>query len=121
MNITAKAKVNFVLYAIALLQCVPKKRTTYFQTAVTPLRIVEIKKVGRDSERARADLSDTYNYFSVTQLGAEIFEIKIPFEEIVNIFKKNFWHCVNFNLHIPRKASFWQLLGVKIASTSYIS
>ena len=58
------------------IQCVPKKRTTYFQTAVTPLRIVEIKKVGRDSERARADLSDTYNFFSVTQLGAEIFEFK---------------------------------------------
>ena len=61
---------------IRILQCVPKKRTTYFQTAVTPLRIVEIKKVGRDSERARADLSDTYNFFSVTQLGAEIFEFK---------------------------------------------
>ena len=54
----------------------PEIRTTYFQTAVTPLRIVEIKKVGRDSERARADLSDTYNFFSVTQLGAEIFEFK---------------------------------------------
>ena len=59
-----------------ILQCVPKKRTTYFQTAVTPLRIVEIKKVGRDSERARADLSVAYNNFSVTQLGAEIFEFK---------------------------------------------
>ena len=59
-----------------VIQCVPKKRTTYFQTAVTPLRIVEIKKVGRDSERARADLSETYNFFSVTQLGAEIFEFK---------------------------------------------
>ena len=59
-----------------ILQCVPKKRTTYFQTAVTPLRIVEIKKVGRDSERARADLSKTYNFFSVTQLGAKIFEFK---------------------------------------------
>ena len=54
----------------------PKKRTTYFQTAVTSFRIVEIKKVGRDSERARADLSNAYNYFSVTQLGAEIFEFK---------------------------------------------
>ena len=30
-------------------------------------RIVEIKKVGRDSERARGDLSNAYNYFSVTQ------------------------------------------------------
>ena len=58
------------------LQCVQKKRTTYFQTAVTSFRIVEIKKVGRDSERARADLSNAYNYFSVTQLGAEIFEFK---------------------------------------------
>ena len=27
-------------------------------------------------ERARADLSNAYNYFSVTQLGAEIFEFK---------------------------------------------
>ena len=55
-----------------------KKRTnTYFQTAaVTSFRIVEIKKVGRDLERARADLSNAYNYFSVTQLGAEIFEFK---------------------------------------------
>ena len=44
--------------------------------AVTIFRIVEIKKVGRDSERARADLSNAYNYFSVTQLGAEIFEFK---------------------------------------------
>ena len=58
------------------IQCVQKKRITYFQTAVTSFRIVEIKKVGRDSERARADLSNAYNYFSVTQLGAEIFEFK---------------------------------------------
>ena len=48
-------------------QCVQKKRTTYFQTAVTPFRIVEIKKVRRDSERARVDLSNAYNYFPVTQ------------------------------------------------------
>ena len=54
----------------------PKKRTNYYQIAITPLRIVEIKKVGRDSERARADLSVAYNNFSVTQLGAEIFEFK---------------------------------------------
>ena len=54
-----------------------KKRTTYFQmAAVTSFRIVEIKKVGRDLERARAGLSNTYNYFSVTQLGARIFEFK---------------------------------------------
>ena len=44
--------------------------------AIAPLRIVEIKKVERDSERARADLSNAYNNFSVTQLGAEIFEFK---------------------------------------------
>ena len=48
-------------------QCVQKKRTTYFQTAVTPFRIVEIKKVRRDLERARVDLSNAYNYFPVTQ------------------------------------------------------
>ena len=58
------------------LQCVQKKRTTYFQTAVTPFRIVEIKKVRRDSERARVDLSNAYNYFPVTQQGAELFEFK---------------------------------------------
>ena len=66
----------FCTYVYTYLQCVQKKRTTYFQTAVTSFRIVEIKKVGRDSERARADLSNAYNYFSVTQLGAEIFEFK---------------------------------------------
>ena len=67
----------------------PKKRTTYFQTAVTPLRIVEIKKVGRDSERARADLSDTYNFLSVTQLGAEIFEFKD--DPVPKILCKKYW------------------------------
>ena len=71
------------------IQCVQKKRTTYFQTAVTPLRIVEIKKVGRDSERARADLSDTYNFFSVTQLGAEIFEFKD--DPVPKILCKKYW------------------------------
>ena len=39
--------------------------------AVTHFRIVEITKVGGVLERAGA-----YNYFSVTQLGAEIFEFK---------------------------------------------
>ena len=45
--------------------------------AITPLRIVEIKKVGRDSERGWADLSIAYNNFSVTQLGAKILEFKV--------------------------------------------
>ena len=71
------------------IQCVPKKRTTYFQTAVTPLRIVEIKKVGRDSERAWADLSVAYNNFSVTQLGAEIFEFKD--DPVPKILCKKYW------------------------------
>ena len=43
------------------IQCVQKKRTTYFQTAVTSFRIVEIKNVGRDLERAKADLSNAYH------------------------------------------------------------
>ena len=67
----------------------PKKRTTYFQTAITPLRIVEIKKVGRDSERAWADLSIAYNNFSVTQLGAEIFEFKD--DPVPKILCKKYW------------------------------
>ena len=45
----------------------PKKRTTYFQMAATSFRIVEIKKVRKDSERARVDLSNAYNFFPVTQ------------------------------------------------------
>ena len=69
-------KLFFKKCSYGVLYSVSKKRTTYFQTAVTSFRIVEIKKVGRDSERARADLSNAYNYFSVTQLGAEIFEFK---------------------------------------------
>ena len=78
MNGQANKKdlVSLFKFNISILQCVPKKRTTYFQTTVTPLRIVEIQKVGRDSERAWADLSVAYNNFSVTQLGAEIFEFK---------------------------------------------
>ena len=47
----------------------PKKRTTYFQMAVTHFRIVKITKVGGVLVRAGADLSNAYNYFSVTQLG----------------------------------------------------
>ena len=43
--------------------------------AVTHFRIVKITKLGV-LERAGADLSNAYNYFSVTQLGAEIFEFK---------------------------------------------
>ena len=58
---------HHVLESKKIIQCVQKKRTTYFQTAVTPFRIVEIKKVRRDSERARVDLSNAYNYFPVTQ------------------------------------------------------
>ena len=57
------------------LQCVQKKRTTYFQTAVTPFKIDEITK-GRALKRAGADLSNAYNNFSDTQLGAEIFDFK---------------------------------------------
>ena len=45
--------------------------------AVTHFRIVKITKVGGVLERVGADLSDTYNYFSVTQLGAEILEFKV--------------------------------------------
>ena len=59
---------------VSELQCV-QKRTTYFQMAITPFIIVEIKKVRKDSERA--DLSIAYNYFSVTQLGAKIFDFKV--------------------------------------------
>ena len=55
----------------------PKKRTTYFQIAVTHFRIVEFTKVGGVLERAGADLSNEFNYFSVTQLGAEIFKFKV--------------------------------------------
>ena len=51
----------------------PKKKDYLFSNGRNSLKN---KKVERDSERARADLSDTYNYFSVTQLGAEIFEFK---------------------------------------------
>ena len=49
-------------------QCVPKKRTTYFQMVVTQLRIVEVTRVGRVLERAGADLSNAYNNLSVTQI-----------------------------------------------------
>ena len=54
-----------------------KKRTTYFQTAVTPFKIDEIMKAGRDLKRAGADLSKTYNNFSYTQLEAKISEFKV--------------------------------------------
>ena len=61
-------KVDSIKHDVTVLSTVcQKKRTTYFQTAVTPFRIVEIKKVRRDSERARVDLSNAYNYFPVTQ------------------------------------------------------
>ena len=63
--------------SVSHIQCVQKKRTTYFQTAVTPFRIVGISKVRRVSERARVDLSKTYHNFPVTQLGAELFEFKV--------------------------------------------
>ena len=42
------------------LQCVQKKRTTYFQTAITPFKIDEITKAGRAQKRAGADLSNKY-------------------------------------------------------------
>ena len=54
-----------------------QKKDYYFQMAVTHFRIVEITKVGGVLERAGADLSNTYNHFSVTQLGAEIFKLKV--------------------------------------------
>ena len=59
-------------------------------------------------ERAGADLSDTYNYFSVTQLGAEILEFKVdPVQKIFLIKEienrsKLFLHMVywvNFDLN----------------------
>ena len=65
-------------YGHRILQCVQKKRTTYFQTAVTPFKIDEITKAGRALKRAG------------TQLGVKIFEFKVdtllPFEEIVYSF-----------------------------------
>ena len=59
------------------IQCVQKKRTSYFQTAITPFKIDEITKAGRALKRAGAELSNTYNFFSDTQLGAKIFEFKV--------------------------------------------
>ena len=53
-----------------------KKRTTYIHTAITPFKIDEITKAGRALKRAGAELSNTYDNFSGTQLGAEIFEFK---------------------------------------------
>ena len=64
-------------YGHRILQCVQKKRTTYFQTAVTPFKIDEITKAGRALKRAGADLSNAYNNFSDTQLEAKIFELKV--------------------------------------------
>ena len=58
MKWTKHVTVKIIYKTVSLLcqthivQCVPKKSTTYFQTAVTPLRIVKMKKVGIDSERA---------------------------------------------------------------------
>ena len=49
--------------------CPKKGLSTYFQMAVTHFRIVKITKVGGVLVRAGADLSNAYNYFSVTQLG----------------------------------------------------
>ena len=77
------------------IQCVQKKRNTYFQTAITPIKIDEITKAGRVLERAGADLSNNaYKNFSGTQLGAEIFEIKVDpvllFEEIVYSYLQYF-------------------------------
>ena len=46
--------------------CVQKKRSTYFQTAITPFKIDEITKAGRAQKRAGADLSNAYNNFSGT-------------------------------------------------------
>ena len=54
------------------IQYVQKKRTTYFKTAVTHFKIDEISKAGRALKRAGADLSNAYNNFFGTQLGAEI-------------------------------------------------
>ena len=77
-----------------VLQCIQKKRTTYFQTAVSPIKIDEITKAGRALKRARADLSNAYSNFSDTQLGAEIFEFKvdpsIPFKEIIYSYLQYF-------------------------------
>ena len=42
--------------------------------AVTPIKIDEITKAAL--KRAGADLSNAYNNFSNTQLGAEIFKFK---------------------------------------------
>ena len=64
-------------YGHRILQCVQKKRTTYFQTAVTPFKIDEITKAGRALKRAGADLSKAYCNFSETQSGAKIFEFKV--------------------------------------------
>ena len=64
--------------------CPKKGLSTYFQMAVTHFRIVKITKVGGVLVRAGADLSNAYNYFSVTQLGTKIFRFK------VNPVPKNF-------------------------------
>ena len=57
------------------------------KASLTHVRFLEITKVGRVLERAVADLSNTYDNFSGTQLGAEIFEFKVDplllFEEII--------------------------------------
>ena len=108
-----------------VLQCVQKKRTTYFQTDVTPFKIDEISKAGRALKRAGAELSNTYDNFSGTQLGAEIFEFKVdpslPFEEIVNSYLQHFltkylgtWSTLNSTSGMDRNAiakSCYQLYG----------
>ena len=80
------SKIQIVWHdVLTLIQCVQKKRTTYFQTAVTSFKIDEITKAERALKRTGADLSNAYNNFCGTQLGAKIFEFDplLPFEEIV--------------------------------------